>query len=272
VLSNRHDKGSQSYTRGLGGAMSRTNDMARKSGMSGAPMFYAGWVWNERDLSNVLADGDHIQTARGRAVAFIQSWLLQSRGDNDMQRLRDSFSALVVVPGSPVFPRIEAFTKTTTGQPVAREVFFEFHTPDVYMMGFYAFGMGVQGWFCSGLYMRPGPYSGWGFNSPGYIVPEPEMGQLSPTVAILRARQGQSDFLLARRADEVAGLAKKHNVDAGELPALLASIRTKARDLQGIGPDRLTMRTATLSPKELDDLRKQLLAATADVVKNLPKK
>jgi len=273
VLSNRFSVGmNQNYIRGIGGAIGRTHDLARKAGVPGGILFNAGTIWNDRGMDDVLEAGEHIQSAKGRSIAFVPGYVLQPRNDRDIARFRDSFSAIVVGAGNPVYSKIEAFAQPGAGQSASRDVFFEFYVPDVYMMGFYAFGMGVQGWYCAGLHMRPGPYSGWGFGSPGYLVPEPEMGQLSPTVAMLRARQGQNDFLLARRADEVLELAKKHNVDAAELSNLLTAIRDKARGLQGIGPDRLHMRTTVMSPKELDDLRRQLIAATADVAKNLPKK
>jgi len=273
VLGNRHDRGlNQNYIRGLGGAISRTHDMIRKSG-SASCMFHAGSIWNDRDMDGIMDNGEQIQSAKGRSIAYIQGWVMQNRDERDIRRFRDSFSALIVGAGNPVYPKIESFTQASGPSSTSREAFFEFRVPDVYMMGFYSYGMGVQGWYCTGLYMRPGAYSGWGFNAPGYLVPEPEMGQLSPTVAILRARIGQNDFLLARRAEEVAELAKKHNVDGGDLPVLVSSIRDKARGLRNnFGPDRMDMRTSILSPQELEELRKQLITATAAVVKNLPKK
>jgi len=273
TLMSRYDRGlNNNYIRGLSGAIARTNDLARKAGMTTAPLYHAGTIWSDRDMTTVLADGEYIQSAKGRSVAFVPGYVMQARSENDLKRFRDSFSALVVGAGYPVSAKLDAFVQPAAGQTSTREVFLEFYTPDVYMMGFYAFGMGVQGWYCTGLHMRPGPYSGWGFGSPGYLVPEPELGQLSPTVAVLRARQGQSDFLLVRRADEVMEQARKSNVDPGELPALLKAIRDKARSQGYIAPDRIDMRARVMTPQELTDLRHQLIAATAEVLKSMAKK
>ncbi|MCL2701165.1 MAG: hypothetical protein FWE88_05670 [Phycisphaerae bacterium] len=271
ALGNRgYDRGlGANYVRGLGTAISRTQSLVNRAGVSDC-LFHAGWI-GDRNVDYILDTGEVIQHAKGRSIAWIGGYHLRGRSDNDMRRFRDCFSALLVTAGYPVHNEIASFTQGGSG-PSSRDVYFEFRTPDVYMMGFYSFGMGVQGWYCVGMFMRPGAYSGWGFGSPGYLVPETDMGKFAPTVSVLRVWQGQSDFLLARRAEEVMEAARRAGVDEGELPALLGAIRDKAREPRTIGTDHIELRCGAMSPQELNDLRQKLIAATADVLKKMPKR
>jgi hypothetical protein len=142
--------------------------------------------------------------------------------------------------------------------------------PGRYPVGFLAAGVDADGAWVGGVHgSGRSPYGGW-LAGQGLVVPETgKVGRYVPTVSALRLQEGIEDYRLVRRCEALARQADQAGLDAGELHAALKTVRDEAARTASLTYDYDRFAYADPSPERMDQLRRELLQASAVISKRL---
>lgn len=262
--------GTQLYSKAIAEAVRSTRVVASQAGLS-EPILLAGWANNRDNFDTVVMRCPAVTAAGGRAGLMVSEELFCQQSEDSVRKMAGSAAAIFLYMGGGMpAANIDVLKKMTP----ARDLYLCLTQPDTYTMGFYAWAMGASGSFCDNMIWREvGPYSGVGFFGQPLLIPDSNLAAPStPTVGLLRARQGQSDFLLAQRAAALVQDARTASVDASEVQKILDGIREKARAQKDWPYDRSTLGFRGMTAVELETLRNQLIEAAGKLAKDLRKK
>lgn len=141
---------------------------------------------------------------------------------------------------------------------------------DRFLTGFYSCAVGADGCYVSGVILRRGgTYNGCNVDGRGMLAVQSD-GTLAPTMAMLRIRQGKSDYRLMKRCEKLLEKAQKNNTPADELDSALMKIMSRIqRHSGGVWFSQAHLRTTVASPSEIHSWRKNLLQSAEKVISRM---
>jgi len=153
----------------------------------------------------------------------------------------------------------EEFKKAGAGKTLLLHT----HYPDVYTTGFYAWAVGADGLVFARIFSARSQFNPFWFDGQALLTPTAK-GDFEPTLGLLKARQGISDYRLARRCAALVKSAKARKIDTAALEKVLTSIQVAA-DAKPPGFQRGPMRATSVPPEQLNAWREALLRAARDI-------
>ena len=153
----------------------------------------------------------------------------------------------------------EEFKKAGTGKTLLLQTYY----PDVYTTGFYAWAVGADGLILGQIFSSLSQFHPFWFDGQSLLTPTAK-GGFEPTLGLLKARQGISDYHLARRCAALVKSAKARKIDTAALEKVLTSIQVAA-DTRPPGIRRGPLRATSVPPEQVNAWREALLRAARDI-------
>lgn len=259
--------GTQRFREKIRALVQRTSELTAEAKLSDY-CFYFGRVWDARGLDAASRKAAPAVAAGGRTAVLVGSSIIRRLGADRAKSLLRPISTLLIIPDtSEVRAQIKAF-KALGGD---RRAYVYVYRPDRFRQGFYARSVEADGYYLHDVFMPGPPFKGFHVNGTGLVAPRSD-GGIAPTLAMLRCRQADDDYLLMLRAEAILKRADDVKAPADELARILRTIRSRSSELRGVRFDGNNLRTSSVLPVEMESWRTVLIRAAADVSKSLPKK
>lgn len=259
------DSDENEYKELMKSVVGRTYDLAAKAGAK-RPLLYIGRCWKIEAIEDLAEVALTVAAAKGRAAITVQASVLDGIGEARLRRLFKPFSGVFVSPN-----RIGVHETIAILKDIGCEVYTYLGANDRYHVGFYSFGIGVDGVYLENLFSRCSPYDGFRLRGKGLLAPH-SGGAISPTLAMLRVQQGVSDFRLARNAQELVRKAERAKLPSVGVKSVLDDISKQAQGIKWLNFDESKFRTTSVSESDIESHRIRLIEATGALAEKLKSK
>ena len=240
------------------------NDLATKNKLSDYAL-YCGHGRNEKAFAEIAQRALTVHRAKGgKPAVSVTASCLSSMSAGSRARLLAAVDTLLCVPNRKDLGGIgEQFKKTGKEKTFAIMLSY----PDVYVGGFYCWGVGADGAYISQTFHNRQLFNAFSFSPQNLLLPLPK-GDFEPTLGLLKFRQGLADYDLASRCDALVEAAKQKSKDAAPLEKILTEIRITA-DAKPPRYDGRLMRSKSVPPEQLEKWRELLIREAGKVYEKI---
>ncbi|KKK63735.1 hypothetical protein LCGC14_2991290, partial [marine sediment metagenome] len=187
----------------LRSVVSQTNKLAGQYKL-GNYALYCGGISRAEDLPRWAKLVRTVRDVGGRPALYAATPALRKVDQASRAALFQPLDTLIVSGEAGVLALADEFKKDAPNKTLALRVWH----PDAYALGFYCWGIGADGAYLEWIFPNEPLFNAFWFDGRALLTPTARW-DFEPTLGLLRAAQGISDYYLAQRCEALAASARQ---------------------------------------------------------------